>query len=67
MTHLNLIQSSKSVFRRLHFACGFNNSDTFLAYLPMSHIFEMMCELTFYLAGVRIAYGRASTMYVLMN
>lgn len=39
-----------------------NNEDTFLAYLPMSHIFEMMCEITFFLAGIKMAFGRAGTL-----
>lgn len=46
ITHDNILQSSKSIMERIHFTHHFDNNDTFLAYLPMSHIFELMCEVS---------------------
>lgn len=36
--------------------------DTFLAFLPLSHILEMLVELTFYTMGIRIGYGGVKTL-----
>lgn len=36
--------------------------DTFLAFLPLSHILEMLVELTFYAHGTLIGYGGVKTL-----
>merc|ERR1719188_93326 len=36
--------------------------DTFIAYLPLAHIFELMCEMAVMCAGSRIGYGHAKTL-----
>ena len=36
--------------------------DTFLAFLPLSHILEMLVELTFYTTGTTIGYGGVKTL-----
>lgn len=62
ITHNNILQSARGVVERIQVSFNLNNSDTFLAYLPMSHIFEMMCELTFFVSGIKMAFGRAGTL-----
>ncbi|KAL7416762.1 long-chain-fatty-acid-CoA-ligase [Mrakia frigida] len=36
--------------------------DTFLAFLPLSHILEMLVELTFYTTGTTLGYGGVKTL-----
>lgn len=61
LTHKNMIASlagSCALWRG-----GFYpKSDLLLAFLPLSHILEQFLELTFYLLGVPIGYGRVKTL-----
>ncbi|CED83926.1 Acyl-CoA synthetase [Phaffia rhodozyma] len=39
-----------------------NPEDTFLAFLPLSHVLELLVELTFYTKGTPVGYGSPKTL-----
>jgi len=39
-----------------------NKSDTYIAYLPLAHILELICEKVIMVAGAKIGYGHAKTL-----
>lgn len=45
LSHCNLINSLKVYVRKIPFSLNMNNNDVVLAYLPQSHIFEMLCQV----------------------
>ncbi len=60
LTHANLVASIGAVQTLIgHY---WQEDDTYLAYLPLSHVLEFTIELIFYYAGVRIGYGNAKTL-----
>src|ERR1700761_2115215 len=61
LTHLNLISALGAVTRH---SVGehLHSTDSFLAFLPLSHILAYIVELTLYSMGVTIGYGRVRTL-----
>ncbi|KAG2354962.1 AMP-dependent synthetase/ligase [Suillus spraguei] len=60
LTHGNVIASLAAVYTLLgHHVCF---DDTFLAYLPLAHIFEYIVELTLFFVGITTGYGRVKTL-----
>lgn len=47
ISHANFIQNVKNYINRLSYEFNMDNDDTFLSYLPLSHIFELVCEVRF--------------------
>jgi len=60
LTHHNIICSLGATTTLLKDVV--NQQDTFLAFLPLSHILEMLVELTFYTMGVTVGYGGTKTL-----
>jgi long-chain acyl-CoA synthetase len=65
ITHRQLINSLRVLSSRVLSCYQFDGDEqeTYLAYLPMAHILEFLCELAFSSFGVRLAYGRATTLF----
>lgn len=66
ITHRQMNASMRAVSSRL-LGCYSLHSDstqeTYLAYLPLAHIFEFLCQLAFTSYGGRLAFARAATMF----
>ncbi|KAL0952534.1 hypothetical protein HGRIS_006793 [Hohenbuehelia grisea] len=60
ITHSNLIASVGAVTKLL--GHHFTQDDTYLAYLPLAHIFEYIVELTLFFVGMPVGYGRVKTL-----
>lgn len=60
LTHGNIISSLGGTLLLL--SPILRPDDTFLAFLPLSHILEMLVELTFYAHGTTIGYGGVKTL-----
>ena len=60
LTHNNIICSLGATTTLLKDVV--NQQDTFLAFLPLSHILEMLVELTFYTMGITVGYGGTKTL-----
>ena len=58
LSHKNLVSTSSSIFFLRHFT----PADTYIAYLPLAHVLELLSELTFLLMGVPIGYSSPNTM-----
>jgi len=55
LTHRNFISNSKS----LDAVTDFNNTDTILSFLPLSHVLERMTTFSFLYKGASIAYAES--------
>lgn len=62
ISHKNFMSAANSVTTSIINEIQLTADDVFLAYLPQAHIFELVCEMTFLLTGVSIAYSSAQTM-----
>ena len=58
LSHRNLVSTSSSIFFLRHFS----PADTYIAYLPLAHVLELLSEITFLLMGVPIGYSSPNTM-----
>lgn len=41
---------------------GLKESDRYMAYLPLAHVLELMCETYIFLVGIQIGYSSPLTM-----
>ena len=62
ISHRNMYKAMESVINTVISEMDLNQDDTFLAYLPQAHIFEMTCELSLGVLGVKVAYSSVMTM-----
>ncbi|KAI0323620.1 long-chain-fatty-acid-CoA-ligase [Cubamyces sp. BRFM 1775] len=60
ITHSNLIASVGAVYQLL--GHHLRAEDTFIAYLPLSHILEFVVELCLFFVGMTFGYGRVKTL-----
>ena len=65
LTHKNLFCTLTSIARTLDI-CGppFNagSNDTYLAFLPVAHVLELLCESIMLMTGVKIGYSTPHTL-----
>ena len=65
LTHKNLYSTLTSIARTLDI-CGppFNAgaNDTYLAFLPVAHVLELLCESIMLMTGVKIGYSTPHTL-----
>ena len=59
MTHGNILTSRQSVIKRVG---EFNKDETYIAYLPLAHIFELLVEFSLIIKGVTIGYSNPLTL-----
>lgn len=59
MSHENLLTSVESIIKRVNIV---SNKDIYIAYLPLAHVLELVCELSAFYHGIRIGYSSAQTM-----
>eukprot|EP01041_Mallomonas_annulata_P001566 gene1566-3027_t len=62
ITHQNMVVTITSCMEN---EFNITNSDTYLSYLPLSHIFERFCVASLLSAGARIAFYRGGTQDIL--
>ncbi|BEJ12845.1 hypothetical protein CspHIS471_0300190 [Cutaneotrichosporon sp. HIS471] len=60
LTHGNITSAIGSVWKLLYEYLS--PDDTYLAFLPLAHILEFVVEMSFFFAGLPIAYGRVKTL-----
>jgi long-chain acyl-CoA synthetase len=60
LTHGNVIASIGAVYTLL--GHHLHSDDTFLAYLPLTHILEYIVELILFFIGMKTGYGRVKTL-----
>ena len=60
ITHSNLVASVGAVYQLL--GHHLHSDDTFIAYLPLSHILEFVVELCLFFVGMTFGYGRVKTL-----
>ncbi|EMD35229.1 acyl-CoA ligase, partial [Gelatoporia subvermispora B] len=60
ITHSNLIASLGAIYTIL--GHHLKPDDSFLAYLPLSHILEYIVELALFFVGMKLGYGRVKTL-----
>ena len=65
LTHKNIFSTLISITRTLD-VCGppFNAgpNDTYLAFLPVAHVLELLCESIMLLTGIKIGYSTPNTL-----
>lgn len=61
LTHRN-ITAGVAGFRHSGAAYGIDDTTTFLAYLPLAHIMEMIAEVSMFAFGGQLAYGSPHTL-----
>ncbi|CAF0726424.1 unnamed protein product [Brachionus calyciflorus] len=59
MTHGNILTARKSLIKRFG---TFDKNDSYIAYLPLAHIFELLVEMSFIIEGVSIGYSNPLTL-----
>lgn len=59
MAHKNLVASAAAVLTVIP---NIGSSDVYLAYLPLSHVLELVAETVMICAGMRIGYGSTLTL-----
>jgi long-chain acyl-CoA synthetase len=62
ISHRNMFKAIESVIKTVMIEMELSHDDTFLAYLPQAHIFEMACELSLGILGIKTAYSSVLTM-----
>jgi len=60
ITHANLIASLGAVWELL--AHHLSSGDSYLAYLPLSHVLEYIVEVIMLFVGITVGYGRIKTL-----
>lgn len=60
LSHLNIVTACASI--ALIPNPSFSPTDTYIAYLPLSHILELVAELTILFSGGRVGYSTPQTM-----
>lgn len=60
MTHRNMLTSLKTLIRRLG-KLSFRK-DTYICYLPLAHVLELVCEFGGLLNGIKLAYSTPQTI-----
>lgn len=60
LTHKNMFATLTSICRTLDMKAKPN--DAYLAFLPMAHVLELLCECTMLIQGVRIGYSTPNTL-----
>jgi len=60
LTHKNLFSTLTSIARTLELKT--ETYDTYLAFLPLAHVLELLCECTMFMLGVRIGYSTPNTL-----
>jgi long-chain acyl-CoA synthetase len=60
ISHRNIFTAMEAFIRRL--GTVNRRKDIYIAYLPLAHILELVCELTCLLNGIRIAYSSPITI-----
>jgi long-subunit acyl-CoA synthetase (AMP-forming) len=61
LSHANLTSACTGFFHAAQ-AAGINESDVFLAYLPLAHIMEMIAEMSILMLGASMGYGSPHTL-----
>ena len=59
MSHGNILTCTSTIIKRVNIR---PNKDIYIAYLPLAHVLELVCELSALFFGVRIGYSSAQTM-----
>ncbi|CAF0879313.1 unnamed protein product [Brachionus calyciflorus] len=59
ITHRNFLTASVTIVQRLGIL---DQDDIYISYLPLAHIFELLCEITFLNAGCSIGYSNPLTL-----
>lgn len=59
ISHGNLLTSVEGLIKRVNLIA---NKDVYIAYLPLAHVLELVCELGGIFHGIRIGYSSAQTM-----
>jgi long-chain acyl-CoA synthetase len=62
LSHYNLVSGMKSVLDVLALHDTAAESDAYIAYLPLAHVFELMSEAICFIQGIRIGYSSPLTM-----
>ncbi|KAJ3102397.1 long-chain fatty acid-CoA ligase [Phlyctochytrium planicorne] len=60
LTHANIVASIAGA--RTNLLGHINDNETYLAFLPLAHILELMVEMTLFYEGVAIGYGAVRTL-----
>jgi long-chain acyl-CoA synthetase len=60
ISHGNILTSIRALRTRL--GTFYLKKDTYIAYLPLAHVLELVCELTCCLYGVRLGYSSPQTI-----
>ncbi len=60
LTHQNVLSAVGAVWHLLHELL--DDTDTYLAFLPLAHILEFVVEMCWIFAGLPIGYGRVKTL-----
>ena len=60
LTHKNLFVTLTSIARTLDLQARPN--DTYLAFLPLAHVLELLCECAMLVHGVKIGYSTPNTL-----
>jgi long-chain acyl-CoA synthetase len=60
LSHKNIFSTLTSIARTLDLEVY--NHDAYLAFLPMAHVLELLCESVMLIYGVRIGYSTANTL-----
>lgn len=58
LSHTNLVATMKC----LMYMRETNDSDLYIAYLPLAHVLELLSEITMLVFGVRVGYSSPNTM-----
>lgn len=60
MSHCNLITAVRGLRTRL--GTAYPGKDIYVAYLPLAHVLELVCEMTCIMYGLRIGYSSPQTI-----
>ncbi len=60
LTHKNMFSTLTSIARTLDLEVF--DYDTYLAFLPLAHVLELLCETTMLIYGVKIGYSTPNTL-----
>ena len=59
LSHKNMLQTLCSVFLSMDLEA--NKNDKFLCFLPLAHVFELLCENVLLMYGLRLGYSSPNT------
>ena len=60
LTHKNMLSTLTAIARTLNLTPV--PSDVYLAFLPLAHVLELLCECTMLIYGVRLGYSTPNTL-----